>query len=55
MDSDALIFDHDCREGICGMCGVMINGRAHGPMPQTTTCQPHMRHFNQASAKQAEV
>lgn len=39
-------FDHDCREGICGQCGVMINGRAHGPLPNTTTCQLHMRSFN---------
>lgn len=38
-------FDHDCREGICGQCGVMINGRAHGPLPNTTTCQLHMRSF----------
>jgi succinate dehydrogenase / fumarate reductase iron-sulfur subunit len=38
-------FDHDCREGICGMCGVVINGRAHGP-EQTTTCQLHMRAFH---------
>ncbi len=38
-------FDHDCREGICGQCGVVINGRTHGPLPQTTTCQLHMRHF----------
>ncbi|MBF7091275.1 succinate dehydrogenase/fumarate reductase iron-sulfur subunit [Flavobacterium sp. ALJ2] len=38
-------FDHDCREGICGQCGVMINGRAHGPLKQTTTCQLHMRSF----------
>jgi succinate dehydrogenase / fumarate reductase iron-sulfur subunit len=38
-------FDHDCREGICGQCGVMINGRAHGPITQTTTCQLHMRSF----------
>ena len=38
-------FDHDCREGICGLCGVMINGRAHGPLPNTTTCQLHMRAF----------
>jgi succinate dehydrogenase / fumarate reductase, iron-sulfur subunit len=38
-------FDHDCREGICGQCGVMINGRAHGPLPNTTTCQLHMRTF----------
>jgi succinate dehydrogenase / fumarate reductase, iron-sulfur subunit len=38
-------FEHDCREGICGSCGVMINGEAHGPMPGTATCQLHMRHF----------
>ena len=39
-------FDHDCREGICGMCGMMINGRAHGPQRATTTCQLHMRQFD---------
>jgi succinate dehydrogenase / fumarate reductase, iron-sulfur subunit len=39
-------FDHDCREGICGQCGVMINGRAHGPLRNTTTCQLHMRAFS---------
>ena len=38
-------FDHDCREGICGSCGFMINGEAHGPLPKTTVCQLHMRHF----------
>jgi len=38
-------FDHDCREGICGTCGIMINGVAHGPMRATTTCQLHMRSF----------
>ena len=38
-------FDHDCREGICGQCGVMINGQAHGPIAHTTTCQLHMRSF----------
>ena len=38
-------FDHDCREGICGQCGIMINGRAHGPLTHTTTCQLHMRSF----------
>ncbi|GAB4303172.1 MAG: succinate dehydrogenase/fumarate reductase iron-sulfur subunit [Marinilabiliales bacterium] len=38
-------FDHDCREGICGMCGMMINGRAHGPDYGVTTCQLHMRKF----------
>lgn len=38
-------FDHDCREGICGMCSLMINGHAHGPSELTTTCQLHMRKF----------
>ncbi len=38
-------FDHDCREGICGMCSLMINGQAHGPDKATTTCQLHMRRF----------
>ena len=42
---DPIAFDHDCREGICGSCGVMINGVAHGPMRGTTTCQLHMRSF----------
>jgi len=40
-----IAFDHDCREGICGSCGVMINGVAHGPMVGTATCQLHMRSF----------
>ena len=39
-------FMHDCREGICGTCGMMINGRAHGPQQLTATCQLHMRSFN---------
>ncbi|MEO2016965.1 MAG: succinate dehydrogenase/fumarate reductase iron-sulfur subunit [Fuerstiella sp.] len=42
---EAVAFDHDCREGICGTCGVMINGQAHGPDHETTTCQLHMRRF----------
>ncbi|HYP15232.1 MAG TPA: succinate dehydrogenase/fumarate reductase iron-sulfur subunit [Bryobacteraceae bacterium] len=42
---EPIAFDHDCREGICGSCGFMINGVAHGPMPGTTVCQLHMRHF----------
>ena len=42
---DPIAFDHDCREGICGACGVMINGAAHGPMKATTACQLHMRSF----------
>ncbi|MEP1854398.1 succinate dehydrogenase/fumarate reductase iron-sulfur subunit, partial [Nonlabens ulvanivorans] len=39
-------FDHDCREGICGSCNMMINGQPHGPQKLTTTCQLHMRKFN---------
>jgi len=42
---DPVAFDHDCREGICGSCGMVINGRAHGPWYRTTTCQLHMREF----------
>lgn len=42
---EPIAFDHDCREGICGSCGVVINGQAHGPQPATTTCQLHMREF----------
>jgi succinate dehydrogenase / fumarate reductase, iron-sulfur subunit len=42
---DPIAFDHDCREGICGMCGMMINGFAHGLRPATTVCQLHMRSF----------
>ena len=42
---EPIAFDHDCREGICGMCGMVINGRPHGPQRATTTCQLHMRSF----------
>lgn len=42
---EPVAFDHDCREGICGSCGLMINGEAHGPHRMTTTCQLHMRSF----------
>ncbi len=42
---DPIAFDHDCREGICGMCSLMINGQAHGPDRETTVCQLHMRRF----------
>ncbi|MEU8818128.1 succinate dehydrogenase/fumarate reductase iron-sulfur subunit [Actinoplanes sp. NPDC048796] len=42
---DPIAFDHDCREGICGMCSMVIDGVAHGPEKATTTCQLHMRHF----------
>lgn len=46
-DEDPIAFDHDCREGICGSCGMVINGRAHGPLAGTTACQLHMRHFRE--------
>ncbi len=42
---DAIVFDHDCREGICGTCSLMIDGQAHGPQLGTATCQLHMRNF----------
>src|SRR5512139_1115477 len=42
---DPIAFDYDCREGICGSCGLVINGVPHGPKPATTTCQLFMRHF----------
>jgi succinate dehydrogenase / fumarate reductase iron-sulfur subunit len=45
-NEEPVAFDHDCREGICGMCSLMINGQAHGPDRETTTCQLHMRHFS---------
>jgi len=44
-DQEPVAFDHDCREGICGGCGAVINGIAHGPEKETTLCQLHMRHF----------
>ena len=43
---EPIAFDHDCREGICGMCGAVVNGRSHGPEKGTTLCQLHMRHFS---------
>ncbi len=43
---EPIAFDHDCREGICGMCGAVINGRVHGHEKETTLCQLHMRHFS---------
>ncbi len=43
---DPVAFDHDCREGICGMCGCVVDGVAHGPEVETTLCQLHMRHFD---------
>ncbi|HVM00155.1 MAG TPA: succinate dehydrogenase/fumarate reductase iron-sulfur subunit [Egibacteraceae bacterium] len=42
---EPIAFDHDCREGICGSCGMMIDGQAHGPQRGTATCQLHMRHY----------
>ncbi len=46
---EPIAFDHDCREGICGTCGLMINGVPHGPLSLTTACQIHMRHLKGAS------
>jgi len=43
---DPIAFDHDCREGICGACGAVVNGQAHGPLDGTTLCQLHMRNFS---------
>jgi succinate dehydrogenase / fumarate reductase, iron-sulfur subunit len=43
---EPIAFEHDCREGICGSCGMMINGMAHGPQPGTAACQLHMRHYS---------
>jgi succinate dehydrogenase / fumarate reductase iron-sulfur subunit len=43
---EPVAFDHDCREGICGTCGAVVNGRPHGPEKSTTLCQLHMRHFS---------
>jgi succinate dehydrogenase / fumarate reductase iron-sulfur subunit len=51
---EPIAFDHDCREGICGSCGFMINGVAHGPMPKTTVCQLHMRHFKNGDSLHLE-
>ncbi len=44
---EPVAFDHDCREGICGACGAVINGDPHGPVAKTTLCQLHLRHFNE--------
>jgi succinate dehydrogenase / fumarate reductase iron-sulfur subunit len=51
---DPIHFEHDCREGICGSCGMMINGIAHGPIGATATCQLHMRHFKDGDTIQIE-
>lgn len=50
---EPVAFDHDCREGICGACGMVINGQAHGP-ERTTTCQLHMRHFQDGDVVDVE-
>jgi succinate dehydrogenase iron-sulfur subunit len=44
-DKEPIAFESDCREGICGTCGLVVNGRPHGPLPKTATCQLHMRNF----------
>jgi succinate dehydrogenase / fumarate reductase iron-sulfur subunit len=49
--NEAVVFDHDCREGICGTCSLMINGQAHGPERGTATCQLHMRKFSWSIAR----
>ena len=49
-NEEPIHFEHDCREGICGSCGMMINGTAHGPMGGTAACQLHMRHFKDGDA-----
>jgi len=46
-NKDPVVFDHDCREGICGSCGMYINGHPHGPVPAVTTCHLSMRYFNE--------
>ena len=51
---DPIAFDHDCREGICGMCSMVIQGVAHGPEKATTTCQLHMRHFKDSDVIDVE-
>ena len=51
---EPIAFDHDCREGICGSCGVMIDGKAHGPHKATATCQLHMRSFKDGDTIEVE-
>ncbi|NQV02882.1 MAG: succinate dehydrogenase/fumarate reductase iron-sulfur subunit, partial [Bacteroidia bacterium] len=48
-DEEPIAFDHDCREGICGMCSLYINGRPHGPDDEVTVCQLHMRKFSDSA------
>jgi succinate dehydrogenase / fumarate reductase iron-sulfur subunit len=51
---DPVAFDSDCREGICGMCGFLVNGEAHGPLKNATICQTHMRHFRDGDVLRLE-
>ncbi|ABS26805.1 succinate dehydrogenase/fumarate reductase iron-sulfur subunit [Anaeromyxobacter sp. Fw109-5] len=51
---EPVAFDSDCREGICGMCGFLINGEAHGPLRNATVCQTHMRHFKDGDVLRLE-
>jgi succinate dehydrogenase iron-sulfur subunit len=51
---DPVSFDHDCREGICGSCAMVVNGTAHGPQKNTTVCQLHMRHFSDGDTVDVE-
>src|SRR2546426_5903041 len=51
---EPIAFDHDCREGICGACGMVINGRPHGPQRATTACQLHMRTFPDGADRSEE-
>ncbi|HYD10420.1 MAG TPA: succinate dehydrogenase/fumarate reductase iron-sulfur subunit, partial [Acidimicrobiales bacterium] len=53
-NKEPIAFEHDCREGICGSCGVMINGQAHGPQKGTATCQLHMRKFADGATIEVE-
>src|SRR5512141_1831285 len=51
---EPVAFDSDCREGICGTCGFMVNGEAHGPLANATICQTHMRHFHDGQGLRLE-
>ena len=44
-DGDPIVFESDCREGVCGCCGFMVNGKPHGPLPNTPACRQHLRAF----------
>ncbi|GAB89971.1 succinate dehydrogenase/fumarate reductase iron-sulfur subunit [Gordonia rhizosphera] len=53
-DEEPVAFDSDCREGVCGACGIMVNGRPHGPVPNTPSCRQHLRHFPDAALLRLE-